>query len=421
MKDKLNTSVPVVVLAPGYHGHGIARSLGRLGIPVYGVHADSRSPAVRSRYWRENFIWDIAKTSPEESVDWLLRLGRKIGSRPILIPTDDSSCLFVADHSATLKEEFLFPNQPTGLARSLSSKQKMYFLCKQYSIPTPETVFPRSRDDVVEFLTNATFPVMLKGIDTVALLKRTGMRMIVVEDAKTLLKRYDEMETPKAPNLMLQEYIPGGSERVWMFDGYFDEESRCLFGITGKKIRQYPAYTGVTSLGVCVANDAVERQTRDFLKAIGYRGIVDLGYKYDIKSDQYKLLDVNPRIGTTFRLFVDTCDMDVARVLYLDLTGQPVLAGESREGRKWVVENFDFVSSLKYYHDGEVGPLEWIGSFRGVEEASWFARDDLAPFITMGWRSLLWAFGRRFTKTGGVDSNLPNSQAATLEQAEPVR
>src|SRR2546423_615879 len=188
MKDKLNTSTPVIVLAPGYHGHGIARSLGRLGVPVYGVHADPRSPAARSRYWQENFIWDISKTSPEESVDWLLRLGRKIGSRPILMPTDDSSCLFVADHAATLKEEFLFPNQPAGLARSLSSKQKMYFLCKQYSIPTPETVFPRSRDDVVEFLTNAAFPVMLKGIDTVALLKRTGMRMIVVGDAKTLLK-----------------------------------------------------------------------------------------------------------------------------------------------------------------------------------------------------------------------------------------
>jgi D-aspartate ligase len=394
----LNNSVPVVVIAPGYHGHGIARSLGRLGVPVYGVHADHRSPAARSRYWRENFYWDINKASPEESVDWLLGLTREIGSRSILIPTDDYSCIFVADHAVVLKEGFLFPNQPAGLARSLSSKQKMYYLCKKYSIPTPETVFPRCRDDVIEFLNETTFPVMLKGIDTVALFKQTGKRMVVVEDGESLLRQYDELETPEAPNLMLQEYIPGGSELVWMFDGYFDDESNCLLGITGKKIRQYPAYSGVTSLGVCVANEVVERQTSDFMKAIGYRGILDLGYKYDVETDQYKLLDVNPRIGTTFRLFVDTNGMDVARALYLDLTGQPVLTGEPREGRKWVVENFDLVSSPSYCRHGRLGIRGWIGSYRGVEEASWFARDDLAPFFSMGWRSLQWALEQRFNK-----------------------
>lgn len=395
----MNNSVPVVVIAPGYHGHGIARSLGRLGVPVYGVHADHRSPAARSRYWRENFYWDINKASPEESVDWLLGLTREIGSRSILIPTDDYSCIFVADHAVALKEGFLFPNQPAGLARSLSSKQKMYYLCKKYSIPTPETVFPRCRDDVIEFLNETTFPVMLKGIDTVALFKQTGKRMVVVEDGESLLKQYDELETPEAPNLMLQEYIPGGSELVWMFDGYFDDESNCLLGITGKKIRQYPAYSGVTSLGVCVANEVVEGQTSDFMKAIGYRGILDLGYKYDVKTDQYKLLDVNPRIGTTFRLFVDTNGMDVARSLYLDLTGQTFVTGESREGRKWVVENFDLVSSPSYCRHGRLGIRGWIGSYRGVEEASWFARDDLAPFFSMGWRSLQWALEQKFKKS----------------------
>ena len=51
-KKQLDTSVPVVVIAPGYHGHAIARSLGRLGVSVYGVHGDHSSPAASSRYWR---------------------------------------------------------------------------------------------------------------------------------------------------------------------------------------------------------------------------------------------------------------------------------------------------------------------------------------------------------------------------------
>jgi D-aspartate ligase len=387
-KERLQTAVPVVVINHyDGHGHNVAQSLGRLGIPVYGVHADAHSPAARSRYWRENLSWNFEKASADDSVAWLLQLARRIGSRPILIPTSDSSCLFVADRATALKEGFLFPHQPAGLARALSSKKQMYGLCKQCAIPTPETVFPQSLDDVVAFLTRASFPVMLKRIDY-SVRSGTTMRVVLAQDAATVLKHYDTMEAPDIAKFMLQEHIPGSSELVWMFNGYFDAESRCLFGLTGKKIRQYRPYTGMTSLGLCVTNDTVARQTKDFMKAIGYQGILDIGYKYDVRTGQYKLLDANPRIGATFRLFVDTGGLDVARVLYRDLTGQPVAPGVPREGRKRVVEDYDVASALTLYWDGNLGVREWIRSCQGVQETCWLARDDPAPFVAMVQRSL---------------------------------
>lgn len=390
----LDTSVPVVVIAPGYHSHTIARSLGRLGVRVYGVHADPRSPAARSRYWEKNTFWDFAAYPAEVSVERMLRLSREIGRNPILLPTDDWSCLFVADHAEELKQGFLFPNQPAGLARLLSSKETMYDLCRHYSIPTPHTIFPRSRLDVLAYLKTATFPIMLKGIDTVALLRHAGTRMALVHDQATLLKLYDEWETPEARNLMLQEYIPGSSEMIWMFNGYFNDDSECLFGITGRKLRQYPAYKGVTSLGICITNDDVVRITSDFMKALGYRGNLDIGYKYDARDGQYKLLDANPRTGVTFRLFLDENGTDVVRALYRDLTGQPVPKGMPKEGRKWMAENFDFISSASSLRDGTLGFVGWLRSFQNLEEASWFAADDLRPFLAMVARSFHWVTGR---------------------------
>jgi len=390
----LNTSVPVVVIAPGYHGHAIARSLGRLGVKVYGVHADPRSPAARSRYWENNTFWDFTAHPASASINRMLQLSREIGRTPILLPTDDWSCLFVADHAEELKQGFLFPDQPAGLARLLSNKETMNGLCRQYSIPTPHTVFPRSRQDVLAYLKTAIFPIMLKGIDTVALLRHAGTRMTLVHDQETLLRIYDEWEVPEARNLMLQEYIPGSSEMIWMFNGYFDKNSECLFGITGRKIRQYPAYKGVTSLGICITNADVIRITKNFMKALGYRGILDIGYKYDARDGQYKLLDVNPRVGVTFRLFLDNNGTDVVRALYRDLTGQPVPKGMPREGRKWMAENFDFISSACSLRDGTLGFGEWLRSFQNVEETSWFAIDDFRPVLAMVARSFQWFSGR---------------------------
>lgn len=391
---EVDISVPAVIICPGYHGHEAARSLGRLGVAVYGIHADPRSPSARSRYWRRNFVWNFAQEPAERSLSWLLELGRELDSRPLLLATDDTSCTFIADHAATLAETFRFPVLPLGLTRALSNKREMYFLCKQHGIPTAETAFPRSREDVVAFAQSARFPVLLKGIDTLALRERTGVKMVAVDDVDTLLQRYEEMETPGEPSLMLQEYLGGGSETVWMFNGYFDEHSTRLFGATGHMVRQYPAYTGRTSLGVVAANETVARQAITFMQAIGYRGPLDIGFKYDARSGQYKAIDVNPRLGATFRLFVDSSGMDVVRACYLDMTGQRVKSGTVREGRKWMVEFFDLATSPAYWRKERFSLGEWFRSYRGVEEGSWFAADDPVPFLALAPQSLRWVLAK---------------------------
>ena len=116
------------------------------------------------------------------------------------------------------------------------------------------------------------------------------------------------------------------------------------------------------------------------MKAIGYRGILDIGYKYHPGNGKYYLLDPNPRLGCSFRLFVDSIGLDVVRALYSDLTGQSIKAGTIEEGRKWLVEPFDVVSSIRYWRDGNLKIMDWAKSFKGVEEAQWFALDDMGPF-----------------------------------------
>ncbi|HEV7585912.1 MAG TPA: hypothetical protein VGO14_09060 [Solirubrobacteraceae bacterium] len=385
MASAAHDTTPVVILGLSrgvfHHGIlGIARSLGRLGIAVHRVGRERTAPAARSRYIAS---WRVipGSATDEETLRMLSGLGEELG-RPLLIAADDAACVFVDDHAGELESWFLLPRQPPGLVRALSSKRGMYELCQEHDIPTPQSVFPQSENDLLEHAANNGFPIVLKCINA-AEAPATAPRVLIASDIEELTSGYRQMETPGLSNVMLQEYVPGTPETVWMFNGYFDDRSECRIGFTGKKIRQSPPYTGATTLGVCLPNPTVQEVTERFMRSIGYRGILDIGYRFDERDGEYKLLDVNPRIGGTFRLFVGDNGLDVLRAMHLDLSGRDVPATELPDGRRWLVEPLDVTSSIVYRRRGDIRLGAWLRSFRGVREAAWWALDDPLPFIAL--------------------------------------
>jgi predicted ATP-grasp superfamily ATP-dependent carboligase len=378
----MNYATPVVILQSGHHGGlGIARSLGRLRVPVYSVDAHRWEPAFSSRYCCRRFILNTGKYPAEKSLAFLLEIGLKVGGRPILIPTTDSGAIWVAEHASVLRERFCFPQLNVSLVRALSDKGRMQELARANGVPTAKGVVAQSKKDVEQFLEIAALPVMVKATDADRLRQLTGGTKFLIHTPRDLFALYAKAQGREEANLLIQEFIPGED---WMFDGYFDGNSECLFGVAGKKIRRFPARTGVTSLGICLRNEKVEKTTTQFMKSIGYRGILDIGYRYDRRDGQYKVLDINPRVGCTFRLFTGADGMDVVRALYLDITGQPVPPSAAAEGRKWIVEDFDLFSALHSRRTGSLKLRDWIDSFRGVQEAACFALDDPLPFLMMG-------------------------------------
>jgi D-aspartate ligase len=375
-----DASTPAVVLVCHHHvGIGIARSLGRLGVSVYGIDAERLSPIFFSRYCRGKFIWDVHTAPAAETLAYLEEASDRIGRRALLIPTSDVSAMFVDEHAERLAERFIFPRRDAALVRSLCNKREMYYLAKKWNVNTPETAFPESRDEVFKYLKAARFPILIKPIYSLVP-GRKFWRMTIVNSERELVEFYDRVETPGQPNVMLQEYIPGSDEMTWTFNGYFDSDSECRVAFTGRKLRNFPAYFGQASLAVCADNDYVRDTTIRFMKNIGYRGPLDLGYRFDARDGKYKVNDINPRVGAMFRLFVGTNGVDVVRALYQDMTGQPIRPAKAPEGRKWIVEDVDLISSLRYWRDGKFTLRQWRESLRGVREMTFIAADDPLPF-----------------------------------------
>jgi predicted ATP-grasp superfamily ATP-dependent carboligase len=266
-------------------------------VPSYAVDVESWGRVWSSRYCRECFHWDPLDSSIEQSLERLLVIGRRIGQRTLLVPTFDEAAIFAATYYDRLQECFIYPRQTAGLVRSLVSKKEMYFAARRVGVPVPETSWPQTRDQLVEFADSARFPVTLKAIRGMQLKLKAGVTAFIVGSARELMELYDRYEDPGQPNLMLQEYIPGADSCGWGFNGYFNEKSECVFGGTTRRLHQAPVHVGITSLAVVERNEEVDLAARSFMGALGYRGLVNVGFRYDVRDGQYKVVDVNPRLG----------------------------------------------------------------------------------------------------------------------------
>ena len=377
------TLPPALVLGPPKFiaPLGVMRSLGRMGVPVYGLAHGNWSMTGMSRYCAGKVAVGIDGRplgDPRDLVRQLLEAARKIGPGAVLIPASDEWALLVAGNASNLEEAYTFSRPSHDLVATLASKDSLTALAARHGLPAPRTYTPSSRDNVAVLALQLDYPVIVKPAES-----RPGMTV------KGLATNPDELlmwfgrieESAISPNVCIQEYIPGGDQASWLFNAYFDADGRSVAAFTGTKMRQHPRRLGIACLVQTQHNPELIDQTVRFLADVGYRGAVDVDYRYDARDGQYKVVDINPRLGGAFRAFVDAAGMDLARVMYLDLTRRKVGSVTVIDGRRWVKEDSDLVA-FRYYRESEgLTFRSWLRSLRGVGEGGIFARDDPLPFL----------------------------------------
>jgi predicted ATP-grasp superfamily ATP-dependent carboligase len=409
--DVTDTSTPAVVLKfdrnPMHHGGlGAIRSLGRMGVPVYGVHEHRWAPAAGSRYLRGRWFWRPTLADPDRILSDLAALARRIGRPSVLVPTDDAAAIFLAEHGEPLRSDFLFPAPPPRLPRLMADKYAMFQLCRDLGVPCPDAALPASLAEAREFAARVGFPLIGK-LATPWVRRGTTVRSTtVVADAAELADLYRTCAAAGV-GLMLQEFVPDGRDCDWFFHGYVGRDGECRPAATGVKERSYPVHAGLTSMGRSMPNARLRTQLTRLLSTLDYRGIVDVDVRLDHRDGSYKLLDLNPRLGAQFRLFHDDTGTDVVVAQYLDLTGQRIADRDQVAGRGFVVENYDPIAAFGYWRRGELSLTGWLDSLRDRPEPAWFAGDDPKPFALMCLRMAWRAVSRPFARAAEPAADLP--------------
>ena len=411
----LDRGVPALMLKIGQYpvhsgGLGVLRSLGRCGVPVYAVTEPGLPPAAVSRYASGRFVSRATgRERPDSLIPGLITAGQQIGRRSVIVSIDDEAAVLVAEHREELSEHFLLPDVAVGLPGRLASKTGLFELCREHGIPAPASVTPGTVDEVAEFAAKARFPVVVKNADpwqrrrhpvvpNTTVLNAPGELLALV--GRGPRDRSGGGSIPgggsadRAPGLILQEYLPVEQAEDWISHLYANADSDCLLTLTGRKVRSWPPYAGLTASAYTVFNPELAALAERFCKATGYSGIGDLDWRLDLRDGQYKLVDFNPRPGNPFRLFETEAGVDVVRALHLDLTGRDIPRAREAEGKRIVVEHVDLPARLVYWmHERRAPSASPAGSAcrgparhqagPGSTEYAWLAADDPLPFFVM--------------------------------------
>lgn len=369
--------MPALVLKVGHYAnhHGglaVTRTLGRAGVPVYGVHEDRLAPSGLSRYAAGRFVWPTAgqHEHTHQLLDGIAAVAERIGRPAVVVPTDDHAAMFVSDHAEALRRWFLLPDQPPGLVRGLTDKAVLHERCVALGVPVPASTVVTTPEELDRATETAELPLMAKR--ATPWLRADGRRAWSTQ----VVRNRDELAALDVSSpVVLQEHIPAACSEDWLFHGYCDRSSECLVAFTGRKLRSFPPGAGETSFGRSEPNPILESEAGALFTGLGYRGIMSLDYRYDRRDGRYKLLDFNPRVGAIFRLFETDSGVDVVRAMHLDLTDRRVPAGAPTPGRAVAVEGYDLRAG------SPATLLRRLASWRTVDETAWLAADDVLPAV----------------------------------------
>jgi len=415
----------VLLLGSDFKALGVARSLGRRGIPIAMVDNLPRSGWF-SRYVAKRFRW----TGPMYGtafLDFLLDLGRRESLEGwILFPAQDENLELVARNCDSLSGVYRLVTQPWDSLKWAHDKKLMHAIADVAGVDHPRTWYPDSENALLE-ATGIRFPAIVKPAMSIEMQYAIGRKALQAADLEELVQAYRRASAIVPPeHIMVQEVVIGPQCSV----AAFCEEGIVLSAMTARRTRQFPIDYGLSSSFV----EAIEIRdlldpARRLLQRLGITGMVEVEFIEDQRDGKPKLLDVNPRPFGWHALCI-ACGLDLPWMQYQYALGRRPGRVHPRYGPRWVRILTDVPAGVQRIRAGLMSPLEYLRSLRGEMMFSVLDLHDPLPavgdlMVAVGrvlraMATRRWARGQRLREEAArVSEPIGHVQGESLSPASP--
>lgn len=358
-----------------------ARSLGRRGVPVV-MLAGADLLGTYTRFARVLRI-----EGEEEWRDVLDRVADACAGRPVLFPTCDAHCAWLAGRPE-LASRFQALLTPPDVTTQLLDKRAQHELATSLGIPVPATFAPADRTELEAVAAQLAYPCLLKPRVGGGVRARGAAKVAVVASRDALLEEYP-VRTAGGRTWLVQELIPGDDDALVGYLGLWDGDELAWVG--KRKLRQFPPGYGDGSLQVTEHVPDIVEPSRRLLAAVGFRGFAGIEWKRDPRDGAYRLIEINPRTVSGNELAV-RAGVDFPWLAYRYLTAGEMPSASFQPGVKYVNEEWDLQAFCALRRQARLTTWQWLRSLRGAKARAIAAWDDPRPLLVGLWRSVTRSF-----------------------------
>lgn len=352
---------PVLLLG----GLDLVRPLGYAGIPVIVASPDARDPALDSRYCRGHCrLPPLARRAA--ALGALLAAGERLagalGRRVPLFYGTDEQLELISEAREALGRVFLLLLNPPGVSRALLCKERFGELARERGLPVPRAL-------AWEALAGAAGPVLVKpraktGGAAAALRARLlggpGKARVYASSRELLA---DPFAQRLRERLTFQEYVPGDDRQLWSFHGFADEGGSLLAGFVGRKLRTFPALTGLSSYLELAHDDEVAALGRSIVARVPLRGPFKIDFKRCAATGRLMVLEVNARFTLWHHLgAANGVNLPQVAYDYLVRGARPAAPSAWRTRRRWLCPRLDWRAYRELAARDELGFGAWLAS-----------------------------------------------------------
>src|SRR5579871_648436 len=371
-------AVGALIVGGEHPGLGVARSLGRRGIPVCVVD-DQQSISRFSKYVKD-FVRVDDLRDERKTVDSVLEVGRRLNLKNwVLYPTRDETVAAFSRYRADLAEFFRTTTPDWNSTQWAWNKKQTYELAEQLGIPCPQTFNPRGADDLAAL--EPYLPLAIKPAVKENFFYATGAKAWRVETMDQLREMYGKAAAQiRAEEILLQQIIPGDGRYQVSYCAFF-RDGKPHGTLLARRARQHPREFARSATYVeTIDLPEIEELSERFLRAINYYGVVEVEFKQDPRDGIYKLLDVNARTWG-FHALGFPAGVDFPYLLFADQMGLPPEECRGKAGMGWLRWLTDVPTALSDVLHGHLSVSEYWNSLRRTKIESVFSKDDPLPSL----------------------------------------
>lgn len=272
-------------------------------------------------YTRDSKICDVRVNPDFENEDVFLKTlidfaKENEGQKLILISCSDGYTSLIAKNREILGKYYLFNYVSLEMQKLLENKLDFYDICEKYNLSYPKTyIIDKSMYLNGSYNIPFDYPIALKANDSIEFVhlhfegKKKAYKIHSKDELDLELKRiYDAGYNGV---MITQEFIEGGPESMAVLNAYVNREGKVKMMCLGKCLLDavLPEEIGNYNALYTSSDENVYKIYKEFLEKIGYRGFANFDLKFDEKTKEYKVFEINIRQGrSSFYMTAGGCN-----------------------------------------------------------------------------------------------------------------